>query len=118
MACVVVAGQDVFEAREERKRTALGIRPLFNTALDDNRLCNWQVEESRKGVVEAEIVRSMYGFSVRYASGLQDFALLAGARMRTVDGTLADAIRWAKNWQAQCSNNRFVTMPEEYQSEL
>ena len=36
-------------------------------------LCEWQRDVSRRGIVGAEIVESMYGWSVRYDSGLQNW---------------------------------------------
>jgi hypothetical protein len=72
-------------------------------------LCEWQREVGRRGIIEAELVNSMYGWSVRYASGIHNFGLLAGARCRQVDGTREDAERWARNWVAQDPTRRFVT---------
>jgi hypothetical protein len=75
---------------------------------DSETLCAFQRKISQGGYVEAEIVESMYGFSVRYASGLQDFGLIFSARSKEVDGTLEGAIAAAQKWQAADSSHRFV----------
>lgn len=81
--------------------------------IESEALCNWQQAVSRRGFCEAEIVKSIYGYYVRYASGLNDFAILAGTRSRQVNGTLEDAIRWSKEWVSQDPSRRYVTMTEE-----
>lgn len=71
-------------------------------------LCRLQQEQAARGIVGAEIVRSVYGNSVRYDSGLQDFGLLASSRAGMLDGTLGDAIRWATEWVSRDPAKRYA----------
>jgi hypothetical protein len=75
-----------------------------------------QVRLCQMGFCEAEIVKSIYGFSVRYASGLNDFGLLYSSRGGQLDGTLQDAIDKAGEWQRAFSTRRFVTCASDYLS--
>ena len=63
-------------------------------------------------IEEAELVRSSYGWSVRSASGLDNFARLASSRMGEVDGSYESALAWARQWQAQSPTTRYVTTRE------
>lgn len=101
----IVAGQHVYDAKCARKSDELGAGQTFNSEA----LCRWQQSEARYGIIEAEIVASNYGFSVRYASGLQNFGLLASSRAREIDGTYEGAVTWAKAWAARDPDRRFVT---------
>jgi hypothetical protein len=95
----IVAGQDVYDAYRARRLTALGMGPH-----DSEALCEFQKREARHGLVEAEIVKTIYGHSLRYASGLHDFGLI-GRKL----GTLEQATQFAVNWQAQDPERRFVS---------
>lgn len=99
----VIAGQDV-KARYDAMRA-----DALRGPRDNETIPNFQIAANRLGFREAELVESNYGWSVRYASGLQNFGLLASSRARQVDGTLADAIRYAREWQ-KCGLNRFATV--------
>lgn len=105
----IIAGLDVVEAiRAERARTvAAGSRP---GTFDSETLCRHQERIASRGVLGAEIVKSNYGYSVRYDSGLQNWGLLASSRAGTVDGSLEAAIAWAKTWQAEDPTRRYVSM--------
>lgn len=102
----VIVGQDVFDAQQARKIAALGNGPIYNGDM----ISAWQVTEGGRGIVEAELVKSSYGWSVRYASGLYNFGLIASAR--SIGGTLEGAIEYATRWQAQAPSQRYVTMME------
>lgn len=101
----IIAGREVFEAQEARKVAALGETPP--TGFRSDALCEWQRSEARHGIVEAEIVKSMYGYGLRYASGLHDFGIIA--RAAEIGGSLEDAIAFAKSWQAADAARRFVS---------
>lgn len=102
----IIAGQDVYDAQQQRKHDAMGNKR------DSEWLCQWQQIEARNGIVEAEIVKSIYGYSVRHASGLQNFSLIASCRRGQLDGTLDAAIAFAKGWQSADPTRRYVTMWE------
>lgn len=71
-------------------------------------LCMLQRDQAARGVLGAEVVDSNYGCSVRYDSGLQNFGLLASSRSKQLDGTLADAERFARDWVAQDPTRRYA----------
>lgn len=106
MSRFAVAGVAVFEAiRAERETLPKDARGFFLS----EPLCACQRHQAARGFIEAELVESIYGWSVRYASGLHGFALLASARASAVDGSRADAERWAAEWVAEDPAHRFVT---------
>jgi hypothetical protein len=59
----------------------------------DDTLCRQQEREAREGYVGVEVVQTNYGFSVRYASGLQNFAIVA-RRIPDLDAAKAVATEW------------------------
>lgn len=56
-------------------------------------LPNWQLREDKW--VAAEIVETVYGYGMRYASGLHNFGIIADARYL---GTLDKALQYAQEW--------------------
>jgi len=101
----IIAGHDVFEAQRARKIAALGDKPLY----DSEALCRFQQTEARHCIVEAEIVKSFYGYTLRYASGLQNWGLIAGCRNGELDGSYEDAVQAAQDWQSADPERRYVT---------
>lgn len=83
--------------------------PMRGGGRDSAALCDWQMQISQLGILEAELVLSNYGWSVRYASGLQNFGLIASSRNKQVDGTYADALRAAREWAERDLSRRYVT---------
>lgn len=73
-------------------------------------LCAWQASVHGRGFRDAELVPSVFGWSVRSGSGLDNFALLAGSRCGQLDGSREDAERWARDWQAEDAERRYVWM--------
>lgn len=105
MSKIVVAGNDVYTAQQARKAAALGVHQRYNSTA----LCNWQEAEHNRGIVEAEIVMSMYGYSLRYASGLLNWGLIASCRSGELDGTYECAVARARRWAVVDPNRRYVT---------
>lgn len=104
----VVAGHSVVAAiNEDRARAVISSAHMPDCA-DSESLCAHQRRMSGMGYLGAEIVKSNYGYSVRYDSGLQDFGLLAGSRSGPLDGSYDDAVRWAIEWQARDAGRRYV----------
>lgn len=105
---IIIAGQDVAD-----KITILRSQVLPSKTrpgcFDSEALSKFQQNLSQFGYIEAEIVDSMYGFSVRYASGLQNFGPIYSSRAKQVDGTLECAIEAAKKWQEAYPTHRWVT---------
>jgi hypothetical protein len=102
---IIVAGLEVVEAmRAERKARCR----WTGYGYDSESLCAVQRDESAKGILGAEIVVSNYGCSVRYDSGLQDFALLASSRLKQIDGTIEAAEAWCRDWVAKDPGRRYA----------
>jgi hypothetical protein len=105
-ARVIVVGADVLAAYTAEKERA--VPKVAGGYFESEAL--WKFAERTAGqFVEAELVKSIYGYSVRYASGVHNFGLLASSRMGVVDGTLEDAERWAREWQGEDPQRRYVT---------
>ncbi len=111
---IIEAGKDVADKLAALQAKEVQYLPHSPGGYDSERLCAFQQKLAQSGYIEAEIVKSFYGFSVRYASGLQNFGLIFSARSKQVDGTLEGAIDAAKKWQAADPTRRFVSrMVEE-----
>ncbi len=109
MPNVAVAGHELFAAVQAERAGALEAQHAVRRAGHvSDRLVEVQVEQSRRGIRGARLVHTDYGWSVRADSGLQDFALLASARRKQVDGTLEDAERFAKEWVAADPAHRYA----------
>lgn len=106
----IVAGHDVFAIIEAHKAATVKPSEFRPGCFDSESLVEHQREMSRRGYIEAEIVRSNYGHSLRYASGLQNFGLIA--RAREIGGSFEQAVEYAKRWQAQDASHRFVSVRE------
>lgn len=85
----------------------------------DTYLCAEQRAQGREGFVAVELVQSIYGYTVRYASGLQGRSILrnASGRGRIADSPKADelyaeslveAAKWAIEWAKQDPTRREV----------
>jgi hypothetical protein len=70
-------------------------------------LVRWQEREGSYWL-GAEIVESIYGFGLRYASGLQGFGVIFGHRDRGYDGQYETAVRYAEWWVEMDPEHRYV----------
>ena len=104
----IIAGETVYQAEQARKHASLGVKNQYASET----LCAWQVQEHRRGIRAAEIVQSNYGYSVRHASGLDNFGLILSARARQLDGTLEAAVVAARAWCAQDPDRRYAYIRE------
>lgn len=105
-----VAGEDIANQVREARKVSVAKSTKYSNCFDSESLVKFQVAINSKGYVEAEIVESNYGYSLRYASGLQNFGLIASSRSRELNGTIEDAIRFAKEWVSRDPAHRYVTM--------
>lgn len=108
MVMVFVAGGDLYETMQTEKRalveqTAVG----FNS----EQLCALQRKQAGRGITGAQIVKSMYGYSVRYDSGLQDWGLIRPARGAS-DPSLEAAEEFCREWVAAAPAHRYAWKPE------
>jgi hypothetical protein len=79
---------------------------------NSEQLCELQRKRSARGICEVEIVKSIYGYSVRYASGLHNFGVLRGAR-GAADPSFAAAKQFCCDWVAADPDRRFATTTEQ-----
>ncbi len=79
-------------------------------------LCAWQSRVRGQGYREAVIVTTKYGFSLRNASGIDSWSIIAGVRQGTTDGTLADVERIATAWYAENPAKRVVSREAVYEA--
>lgn len=91
---IIIAGHDVREAIEAEQA--------------QGELCRTQEAQAKRGILGAQLVRSMFGWSVRYDSGLQNWDLLASSRRGQLDGSFKAAVEWAERWAAQDPTRRYA----------
>jgi hypothetical protein len=106
----ILFGSEVFSALESEKiaRVPRSLIPGRRDCFQSAPLCDLQYEQHQRGIRCAEIVKSIYGWTVRAGSGLDNFRLLAGSRDGTLDGSHEAAVYYAKAWQARDPSNRYV----------
>lgn len=102
---IIVAGEALVDALTAEQIARV---PMGCGGFRSEDLCTLQREQSSRGIIGAEVVKSNYGYSVRYDSGLQNFGLLAGSRSGTLDGSLEHAERWVTSWVAQDPTRRYA----------
>lgn len=102
---IIVAGEALVDALTAETKARCELNAY---GYNSDQLCQLQRERAGHGIIGVEIVKSMYGYSVRYDSGLQDFGLLAGCRNKQLNGTLEDAERYTRNWVAQEPTKRYA----------
>lgn len=102
----VVAGHEVWD-RVHNEYDAVR-EGLSGPRERDNALCRAQERHSREGIRGAKLVESIYGWSVRADSGMQDFSILAGSRDGTLDGSWDDAERFVRAWVAEDPTRRYA----------
>jgi hypothetical protein len=103
---IIVAGQDLYaELQAEKARLV----PLRGESYDSDVLCRLQRNQSARGILGAQIVESMYGFSVRYDSGLQNWGILRGSRGRPASETTREAaVAFCIEWVARDPERRYA----------
>lgn len=102
---IIVAGEELVQSlREETERRI----PKTGLGYASDNLCALQRERAGRMVLGVEIVQSMYGHSVRYDSGLQNFGILASKRYGNIDGSYESAERFAKAWVSHDPTRRYA----------
>jgi hypothetical protein len=102
---VIVAGEALINALEVEQKAKC--KWTGNGYASDD-LCKLQRDQASRGIEGVEIVKSIYGYSVRYDSGLQNFGLLASSQ--GLGGTLEGATNYAKDWVAKEPSKRYAWM--------
>jgi hypothetical protein len=103
---VIVAGEALVDALTAE---TMALVPRNAGGYASESLVDLQRRRASNGIVGAEIVKSMYGHSVRYDSGLQNFGLLASSRAKQdLDGSLEAAEQWCRDWVARDPEHRYA----------
>jgi hypothetical protein len=110
MAIVRVIAGD--QAKWDRELASV---PKVGNYYESNALVALQERQSRAGYLPAKLIKSNFGWSIRYASGLQDFGVLLAPRGRM---TLAEVIAWGKQWVAASPNRVLLVSKSEITPEL
>ncbi len=100
---IIVAGSDLVDAMSVETKSRC---QHTGNGYNSDQLCQLQREQAGRGITGVEIVQSIYGYSVRYDSGLQGFGLLV--RSRDLGGTLKAAEAYCRNWVAQEPLKRYA----------
>lgn len=103
----VIAGQVAYDAEQAMLDA---VAPLTHGLRDSEALSRYQT--GARSAIPAEIVKSIYGWSLRYASGVQGFSLIASARQGSLDGTYDAAVAAAHKWVGT-HTDRYVFVREE-----
>lgn len=99
----IVAGQELYASLQAEK-----VANVSKTALGYNseQLCELQRKQSARGILGAEIVKSIHGYGLRYDSGLQDFGIIRSSFQ--LEGSLEAAEQYAAEWVQQDPERRYA----------
>ncbi len=105
---IIVLGKEVADLLQKDKE--LKVEPSYEVAgcWESESLCRWQRDIRNRGFIGAELVKSKYGWSLRYRSGLDNFGLIRSCTHGDLDGTLKDAICAAREWVTEDPAKRWV----------
>lgn len=88
--------------------------------VDDNNmkgLVSLQESQAARGRLSAHLIRSMYGWTVRYASGLQNFGLLHSSKSSDIRKAVEFGVEWAnqdpQNREFYVSNIEIEKAPKD-----
>src|SRR5437899_12619961 len=96
----VFFGQDVHAALEAERKAVCTPSKRVLGCYESESLCRWQSETHRKGFEGARLCETIFGWSARSDTGLDNFRILQGHR----DGTRPNppkeqALAWPKRCQ-------------------
>lgn len=104
----IIAGEALVDSLEAEQKAR--VHQAASGHYNSEELCKLQGEQDRRGIIGINLVESIYGWTVRYDSGLQNFAILAGKRQGNLDGSLEAATQFARNWVASDPTKRYAWM--------
>jgi hypothetical protein len=111
---VVIAGNPT---KWDREMHDLSKHPK-NPRDPDSALVRLQVDQHARGRRGARPCKSIYGWSVRSDTGLDNMELLASARRGDLDGSLEAALAWGIAWAENDPENReFYASKDEVPAE-
>ncbi len=109
MARNVIIGQFVVTALDEEKELLV---PKIGACYRSEELCRLQASQANRGYLGAEMCRSIYGWTLRYRSGLQNFAIIerfpVSAHGGDWDKSLAACKAYAVRWANEDASKRYV----------
>lgn len=95
-----------------RAKVQEGLPERFTPGRDDL-LCSNQIKVHGLGFREAEMCETIFGYSIRLASGLDGNARLFGGRMAGRIVLYEEALEWGKAWVDASPDFRALTYPEK-----
>lgn len=110
---IFIAGQELYEAMQAERAAIIEASGVPYGQGRSEVLCRVQQQQAGRGLVGAQIVRSIYGYSVRYDSGLQDWGLLHRAASSR-DPSFAAALDFCRQWAAQDPAHRYAYHTETH----
>lgn len=109
MTIKIVAGEETYNLLQTLKQNAI---PKIDGLYNSEQLCKFQEKIARHGFIGAQIVKSIYGYSVRYDSGLQNWGIIAAAKHGQLDGSFEDAAKYAEYWVSLDPTRRYAWVME------
>ncbi len=106
MPRIVIAGNDAYLRYSQLRDVQVS---KTKNRLGSEALPKAQIMLSQIGFIEAEIVASVYGYSLRYASGIYNWGIIYSNRNGHSDEQLEHVRKQAVEWVNQSLQNRFVT---------
>jgi hypothetical protein len=109
---IIIAGEPLVDRMSEETKRRCEYR---GGGYASDQLCALQCEQAGRGILGVELVKSIYGWSVRYDSGLQNFGLVARTKARggELDGSLEAATAFATKWVASDPERRYAWMRKD-----
>lgn len=104
-----IAGQELWDNLQAEKRAKVPAGQYPGT-FESTALCALQVAQAQRGILGVQLIESIYGWSVRYDSGIQNFGIIAGSRRGDLNGSFEAAAQFAKTWVAQDPAKRYAWM--------
>src|SRR3979490_91481 len=106
----VFFGQDVHAALDAERVLECVASKRYPGCFESDSLCRWQSEVFQRGFRGACLSETIFGWSVRSDTGLENFRILAGHRSGELpNATKEQALEGARNWQAEAPTLRYVT---------
>jgi hypothetical protein len=112
MANNIIAGAPILDKLKAEQAAA---RDLYsrdpNPRVQDSAICACQQYQAARGYLGAEMVESIYGWTLRYASGLQNFGIIATFPVRSCgswEQSYKKCEAFAKDWAAADAAHRYV----------
>lgn len=106
---VLLAGETLYAAIQAEIDATVprSLIPGREDCYQSEPLCALHATHARRGIAGAELVKTIYGWGVRYDSGLQNWNIIASPR-GALDGSFEHAARYAREWVAEAPGLRYA----------